>query len=345
MWIVNQANGARPGQRPGRTGAEENSIIGESAGLLSAKALARRVATDDIPVLILGETGTGKELLANYIHDRSERSGYLVDVDCGALPEELVESLLFGHKRGAFTGAVNHAKGLLVEADGGSLFLDELANLSLSGQAKLLRVLESGEVRRVGGSRARAVNFRVIATAQGSLAQRVRAEEFRQDLLQRIAGVVIELPTLAARIDDIPLLADHFALRKGLQVTTGGKDYLQDQDWPGNIRQLKWTISRGGLFHTDGWIDRNAVQRALETGPKLIIPSNERDDDRPTTTSLIAVCRHHRGNADRIAETLGIGRSTLYRRLRAEGLSLRQFRRAAETADASPGSGPRAIDR
>jgi len=313
--------------------ASNGAIIGESPELIAAMALAREVAEMDIPVLILGETGTGKELLASYIHGHSERPGHLVDVDCGAIPEDLIESLLFGHVRGAFTGAVKHARGLLAEADGGSLLLDELANLPLMGQSKLLRVLETGEVRRVGGRRSRSVDFRIIATAQGSLAARVRSGHFRADLLQRVAGVVIELPNLAARVHDIALLADHFAGRRDLRVTQDAKDFLSDQEWPGNVRQLKWTITRGVLFERgDGWIDRKAVESALQTGPRLILrdPDSGRGDSGVGPASLLAVCRQFEGDPDLIARALGIGRSTLYRRLKEEGLALRRFRSGAE---------------
>jgi DNA-binding NtrC family response regulator len=312
----------------------EDAIVGQSAPLIAAKVLARQVAPIQIPVLIMGETGTGKELLANYIHEHSGCRGHLIEVDCGALPEDLTESLLFGHQKGAFTGAVSDTPGLLLQARGGSLLLDELANLPRTGQAKLLRVLETGEVRRVGASTSRAVSFRLIATAQPSLADHVRAGAFRQDLLQRVAGMVIELPSLGQRLDDVPLLASHFAARRTFGITDDAIDFLMEQEWPGNVRQLRWTVTRGGLFESDGWIDRNAIKRAIATGPRLVVPETGQAR-RTSAVALASVCRHHAGDPDRIAEVLGVSRSTLYRRLKDEGLSLRKFRRAARAVDSS----------
>lgn len=308
--------------------APRGSIVGEAPELVAATTLARRVAPMDIPVLIVGETGTGKELLANFIHGHSERAGPLVDVDCGAIPSDLMEALLFGHARGAFTGAIRQAKGLLVAADGGTLLLDEMANLPLAGQAKLLRVLESGRVRQVGGSDSRQVDFRIVATAQGALGGSVRSGGFRQDLFQRVAGVVIELPSLAARNSDIPLLADHFAALRKLQLTEDGKDFLREQAWPGNVRQLKWTITRSGLFaQGDGSVDRAALERALETGPGLVLRrAGDHTNGHGTSHTLAALCRRHAGDVDRIAEDLGIGRSTLYRRVKRAGIDLGRFR-------------------
>ncbi|MEM7417913.1 MAG: sigma 54-interacting transcriptional regulator [Gemmatimonadota bacterium] len=306
-------------------------LIGTSSKLLAAKELARTIARTEIPVLILGDTGTGKELLAQYIHDRSGRRGHLVDVDCGALPDDLMEALLFGHKRGAFTGAVANARGLIVEAHNGTLFLDELGSLRERGQAKLLRVLETGEVRRVGEAQSRRVDFRVVATAQESIAGRIQSGAFREDLVQRVAGVVIRLPSLADRVEDIPLLAKSFAERKGAQITPDATAFLAEQRWPGNVRQLKWTVSRCALFAPGGRIDTAAVRAAMESGPRSF-GSSVVDASEESVAELKAMCRHHRGDADRIAESMGIGRSTLYRRLKDAGLSLRTFKRRAGMA-------------
>lgn len=314
--------GASLNGRDGRHQGDE--IVGQSPLILAAKSLARHVAPMNIPVLIVGETGTGKELLASYIHEHSGRDGHFIDVDCGAIPEELVESLLFGHQRGAFTGAVADTTGLLVQADGGSLFLDELASLPLSGQAKLLRVLETGRVRSIGASATRTTSFRVIATAQQSLGDKVREGAFRNDLLQRVAGLVIEVPSLAARQDDIPILATHFAACAELRLTHDATAFLIEQPWPGNVRQLKSAIARGALFQTDGQIDLSAVRQAVATGPRLVV--DEAASQPGSRMSLAALCRHHEGDVDRIAEAMGVSRATAYRRLASEGLSLRAFR-------------------
>lgn len=317
-------DGSAP-ERPSGKPSVEDVIVGGDPRILAAKDLARRVARTSVPVLIVGETGTGKELLAHYIHGHSGRPGHLVDVDCGALPDDLIEGLLFGHRRGAFTGAVNHSRGLIAEADQGTLLLDELSSMPIRGQAKLLRVLETGRVRRVGDARAREVTFRVVATAQRSLSRQVAEGLFRADLAQRVAGVVIELPSLAQRVDDVPALVAHFAGLRGLTVEKTAVDFLASQPWPGNVRQLKWTITRCGFFAEDGAVGLSAVQGALETGLSVL---TQPPSAHPGSSAreLVSLCRKYRGDGDRIAEAMGVGRATMYRRLREHGLSLRRFR-------------------
>lgn len=303
-----------------------DAIIGQSPSLLAAIDLARRVSGTDIPVLVLGETGTGKELIAELIHRVSPREGPLVDVDCGAIPDDLMESLLFGHARGAFTGAVATRPGLIEQAAGGSLLLDELSNLPQRGQSRLLRVLDTGRVRRVGSSRSKAVDFRVLATAQPSLIDAVSGGGFREDLVQRVAGVVIELPPLSKRTADIPLLAQSFAGRRGFEISEAACSLLMEQPWPGNIRQLKWTMARTGFFSTDGVADVRAVRQALSTGAHVL----SHEDSEDETAVLAALCRRYSGDPSAIAEALGVARATLYRRLRGAGLSLREFQAARE---------------
>jgi DNA-binding NtrC family response regulator len=307
------------------------SIVGSSPGLLAAVELATRVAPTNMPVLIVGETGTGKELLAQLIHELSGRDGLLVPIDCGTLPEELVESLLFGHRRGAFTGAFEHVRGLIAEADHGTLFLDELGSLSARGQAKLLRVLETGAVRRVGDVRSRIVGFRLVATAQPALSRMLVDGHFRDDLVQRVAGVVIELPALRERGEDVLLLARHFAEAEGLVLEEEAAAMLATRDWRGNVRELKSMVLRSALFATGQTIDRRAVAIAVQVGLAGLGNGGAGVDETAGVAALSAICRRCGGDPDLVAQALGTSRSGMYRRLKRAGLRLETFR------DAGPG--------
>lgn len=309
-------------------------IIGASSGILAAVKMAEQIAPTNIPVLIMGETGTGKELFARHIHSRSGREGDLVCVDCGALPDELAESLLFGHDRGAFTGAVKQSLGLIAEAHLGTLFLDELGSLPIAGQAKLLRVLESGEVRRLGASSTQPAEFRLIATVQDDFPLLLQTGCFRRDLLQRVAGVIIRLPRLDDRAGDTVVLARHFARQAGVSLTPDAVDLLESRSWPGNVRELRWAIARSALFAKSGRIEAQDVQHALELGPQAILsPRNDEADVHERLRHLRAACEKHYGDPKRVATSLGIGRSTLYRWLGEASLNLADFRRVG-TADA-----------
>jgi len=307
-------------------------IIGSSPAVVSAVALARHAAITDIPVLIVGETGTGKELLARLVHHASGRAGDLVAVDCGALPEDLMESLLFGHRRGAFTGAVEHSRGLICDADQGTLFMDELGSLSHRGQSKLLRVLETGVVRRVGESRSQMVGFRLVATAQKGLGDRVREGTFREDLMQRVAGIVIRLPSLRERGNDVSMLARHFAVTAGAELEDAAVELLSQRAWPGNVRELKWTVTRGALFAKEGRIDEAAINMALKMGPDQLDADGTHRAGEVDVLALRTLCKTHGGDADRVAQAMGVGRSTLYRHLRRAGISLHDFRRSVASA-------------
>jgi two-component system, NtrC family, response regulator HydG len=228
-------------------------IIGTSDALEEVLSVVERVARADVPVLITGETGTGKSLLARTIHGQSERaSGPFVTVNCAALPEALLESELFGHVKGAFTGATRDRSGLLVEASSGTLFLDEIAEMSPSLQAKLLDVIERLHIRAVGGTQERQVDVRIIAATHRDLAERVRAGAFREDLRYRLDLVPIELPPLRRRREDLPLLAEHFlqearARHPSSPVERLGRDALDrmtEYDWPGNVRELAHAVER-----------------------------------------------------------------------------------------------------
>lgn len=304
----------------------EIGIVGSAPSILACVDLARRFAVSSIPVLLVGETGTGKELLASLVHKESGRSGEFIDVDCGALPDDLTEGLLFGHKRGAFTGAYEHTRGLIESADQGSLFLDEIASLSLAAQRKLLRVLETEEVRRIGASRSRRVDFRLIAAAQTDIGARVADGSFRLDLFQRVAGAVIQIPPLSRRLADVIVLARHFARRVGKSLAPDAEESLVSRSWPGNVRELRWVVERAALLTRSHEIDRNSLRESLASGGTAILECSGPASTEAFHSELRAACLAHGGDPDLIAGALGVGRSTLYRRLREAGLRLRDFR-------------------
>lgn len=299
-------------------------LVGRSPALMAVVEVVRRVAPTKLPVLIVGDTGTGKELLARLVHRWSGRRGELMDLDCGSLPGDLIESLLFGHKRGAFTGATHDSTGAIEEADAGTLFLDELGSLPERGQAKLLRVLETGRIRRLGGTRSRSVDFRVVATMQEDVSELLRAGRFRPDLMQRVAGAVVRVPPLAERTADIPSLARYFARRHQLDLEPGAATILSSRAWPGNVRELRWTMERAALFAEGGTVGPRALREALDLGPRNLLAEGNGSLSR--RAELRAACRMHGGCAEDIADSLGIGRSTLYRWLKEEGLALRAFK-------------------
>ncbi len=299
-------------------------IVGVSTAMRRAAALAERYARTRLPILVVGATGTGKELLAQHIHERSGRPGPLVDVNCAALPHDMVESLLFGHQRGAFTGAVATSVGHVERSDGGTLFLDELASLVPEGQGKLLRVLETAEVQRLGAGAKRRVDLRVVSAVQDDIGSALERGRFRRDLYQRVAGVVIELPPLTQRPEDVVPLAKHFAGLLGRRLEPGVERVLLNYSWPGNVRELRTAIERAGELAENGILPPAAVAEAIELGALA----------SPTTASvigdeaaLLATCKAQGWHAGRITTTLGISRTTLHRRLRELGISLRRTKK------------------
>ncbi|HEU4533243.1 MAG TPA: sigma-54 dependent transcriptional regulator, partial [Polyangiaceae bacterium] len=223
-------------------------LLGAAPPFVAARELAERAAWADVPVLVTGASGTGKEVLARYVHAQSRRaSGPFVAVNCGAISPALLESTLFGHKKGSFTGAVGDAKGLFAEASGGTLFLDEIGDLALELQVKLLRALETGEVLPVGASRPLAVDVRIVSATHRPLADMVQKGQFREDLYWRVRGIEVELPPLAERPGDVLLLAQHFlnqarALAPGRappRLSPGAQRCLEAHAWPGNLRELR----------------------------------------------------------------------------------------------------------
>lgn len=310
-------------------------IVGECAAVRRAIALARRFAATPLPVLIVGPTGTGKELFAQHIHAWSGRGGALVDVNCGALPRDLIEGLLFGHRRGIFTGATETTCGLLEAADGGTLFLDELGNLSLEAQAKLLRALETNEVRRVGDTASRRLDLRVVCAVPTPLTAEIEGGAFRPELYQRVAGVVIALPPLCTRGDDVRLLGRHFAAAHGQRLAPSAEQLLGSYSWPGNVRELAAVVSRAAWLATGAVLDAEIVAEAIALGAT---PGDAdaggatglADGDGRVRRDLLEVCETHGWHAASVAAALAVSRATLYRRLNELGISLRAGRRNSQ---------------
>lgn len=228
------------------------NIIGESKAIKDIKAMIEKVAPTEARVLITGNNGSGKELVARWLHEKSNRAnGPLVEVNCAAIPSELIESELFGHEKGAFTSAVAQRKGKFEQAEGGTIFLDEIGDMSLSAQAKVLRALQESKISRVGGDREIKVNVRVIAATNKDLKKEIAAGNFREDLFHRLSVIVIHVPSLNDRLDDIPILAEHFlnliCTENGMPVKTISNDAikeLQKKNWTGNIREFRNVIER-----------------------------------------------------------------------------------------------------
>ncbi len=310
-------------------------IIGACGGIRRAVDLARRFAPTPLPILVVGPTGTGKELFAQHIHAWSGRRGALVDVNCGALPRDLMEGLLFGHRRGIFTGATETTSGLLEAAHGGTLYLDELGNLPFDAQGKLLRVLETGEVRRLGETEKRRTDFRIVCAAQTPLAAEVASGAFRLELLQRVAGVVIELPPLSERGEDVVLLAHHFAAAHNQVIAAEAERVLFSYGWPGNVRELFAAVSRALWLAGDAVVNADVIREAIGLGAGLASSGNrpvpDPDPDLARARSrLVEVCEMHAWQADQVAAFLRISRATLYRRLGELGISLRHLRKVSQ---------------
>ncbi len=302
--------------------------------------LVSRMGRSRFPALILGETGTGKEVVARAIHGMEAR-GHFVVVDCSSLVGPLMESELFGYAKGAFTGAHTQKLGLLDAANGGTAFFDEIGELPLDMQMKLLRVLQEKEYRAVGALAQRSSNFRVIAATNRDLAAEVEARRFRQDLFYRLNVMRVRLAPLRERKDDIPALVEHFLGRygNGHRVPDEVMKSLQDYDWPGNIRELEHTVQQMVAMNSGPWIgsadlpttllNRNR-ERALDTSPSLgnlqahlasypapqaITPLAEVEK-----TAILNAIDYTKGDRTVAAAMLGIGRTTLYRKLKEYGL-------------------------
>jgi transcriptional regulator with PAS, ATPase and Fis domain len=289
--------------------------------LIALLATMRRVAASDVSVLVRGESGTGKELFARAIHAESARaSGPFVAVNCAALTPGLLESELFGHVRGAFTGAVSDRRGLFEEAHGGTLFLDEVGELPLEVQAKLLRVLEAGEVTRVGSARPTPVDVRIVAATHRSLRAMVRAGTFREDLMYRLRVVPLFLPALRERITDVPVLIEHFLARRGGQrrkVAPDAMRALLEHRWPGNVRELRNVVDYALAVSAGPTVTRADLPPELRDPSSDTVPAGPGAGEAARIRAALAACGGHVGKA---AEMLGMSRPTFWRKRRKHGL-------------------------
>ena len=293
-------------------------LVFASSATMRVVELACQIARADVPVLITGPNGAGKERIADIIQaNSSARDGPFVTVNCGALPSELIEAELFGAEPGAYTGASNRAReGRFEIADGGTLFLDEIGNLPLAGQAKLLRVLESGQFERLGSSKTRKVTVRVISATNADVPAMIREGRFREDLLYRLNVIELRLPPLAERNDDILPLAEHF-LDGAARLEDGARAALLRHSWPGNVRELKNAIQRAGLLCQDGVITERDLGLASTRGNNGRIASDA-EPDRPT---IEATLKNTRGVISQAAAELGLSRQALYRRMDKLGIA------------------------
>jgi DNA-binding NtrC family response regulator len=307
-------------------GNSEPQVIGESVAMQEALAIARRVASSDAPVLITGENGTGKSLLARLVHDWSGRSARsLIEVNIGALPEGVFESEMFGHVRGAFTDARQERTGRVELADGGTLFLDEVGNLPAAQQAKLLRVLESGQYEPVGSSRTRKADVRLVSATNADLNRLVSEGRFRQDLLFRINMVEIHVPPLRQRTADILPLATAAlvdAARRYRRDTQGfdpaAARALVSYAWPGNVRELRNVIERAVLLAPSPSIQAADLRlAAVDASPPTLEDMSLEDAERAL---IRAALRRHAGSANAAAQALGLSRSAMYRRMEKLGI-------------------------
>ncbi|HMP79897.1 MAG TPA: sigma-54 dependent transcriptional regulator [Pirellulaceae bacterium] len=304
-------------------------MLGEHPSIKAIKSLISKLAPTDSTVLVTGETGTGKELVARAIHQQSLRvDGPFLAVNCGALPENLIESELFGHRKGAFTGADEHRAGLFSVADRGTLFLDEIGELPLALQAKLLRVLESGEVRRVGDNQPSRVDVRLVCATHRDLDEMVERGQFRRDLMYRINKLLIEVPPLRKRPEDIPLLARQFlnrhlpaAQHHPQPITSAACQLLSQHDWPGNVRELANVMEHAAILCDSLPIDVEHLPAQFSNPLAARAPRREALTLREIESRAIhaALDRHH-GNKTAAAQELGISVKTLYNKLSQEAL-------------------------
>ncbi|SFP87662.1 sigma-54-dependent transcriptional regulator [Sphingomonas rubra] len=320
-----------------------DEIVGSSPDFRAALAIAAKAARARVPVLIEGEHGVGKEVMAEAIHAASPRSRRpMVRINCGALPRNLIESELFGHERGAFTGAFERKIGRLQEADGSTVFLDEVGEIPVDAQVKLLRMIQTGEVQPLGSRHSRTVDVRVIAAADGGLAAEVAEGRFREDLFHRLNVVPVTIPPLRERAGDVPALARHLLARiarqpglRALGITDDALQLLGEYDWPGNVRQLGNALFRAAVLCEGDALTRAdfpqiaalggrreaSVAAATAGGITLYRPDGNLRPLEDIEADVIRLAiGHYRGRMTEVARRLGIGRSTLYRKLGELGI-------------------------
>ncbi|MEZ5401203.1 MAG: sigma-54 dependent transcriptional regulator [Bryobacteraceae bacterium] len=321
-----------------RRRAGKHELVWVAPAMDRVMAQVARVAASETRVCILGETGTGKELIAREIHNRSGRArGPFVTLNCAAVPAELIESELFGHEKGSFTGAAARHAGKFEQAHQGTLFLDEIGDMPLAMQAKLLRVLEEGEVERVGGGKPITVNVRVVVATHRDLEALVRTGEFRQDLYHRVYVFPLTLPPLRARAGDLPVLLEHFAARisdqngwKTKLFETAAVDLLARYDWPGNVRELRNVVERL-LLLADRTVDAESVRLALPALDDAQEPDGESPADgslaervqRFERAAILGELRRNEFHMARTARALGLERSHLYKKCQQHAIDFR----------------------
>lgn len=310
-----------------------NDYIGEHPLVRELLDQCRQAASTSYPVLLTGETGTGKEILAGAIHSAAFSSGHApyVKLNCTAIPDNLLESELFGHEKGAFTGAVSTKKGKFELAGGGSILLDEIGEMDLKMQSKLLRVLEEKEFERLGGTRMLVMDTRVIASTNADLPSLCQQGKFRSDLYYRLSTIEIRVPPLRERLSDIPRLVEHFVQQESLpaRFSEDAMDALMAYSWPGNVRQLRNIVLRLGINAGGQTIDRAKIEAALQTSPRPPVspvpapapvrPASGRMEEleRAAIESALSECGHNQTEA---ARRLGMGRTTLYRKMKKFGI-------------------------
>ncbi len=311
-----------------------SNLVGRALNFLRVLDLAGRVSATDASVLITGESGAGKELIAEAIHRNSERKeGPFIKVNLGGISAALFESEMFGHVKGAFTDARYDRKGRFELAEGGTIFLDEIGDLDLSAQVKMLRVLQDRTYEPLGSSRSRTANVRVISATNRNLAEMVSRGEFREDLLYRLNLIALHAPPLRERVEDIALLAQHFLQNLGkvyrrpnLNLSAEALQWLQHHPWPGNVRQLRHVIERTVLLHGKDTLAAADFMQALE-----MQPATSEKDPLPSVGSMTLddmekamiekAMKHHAGNISKVAEALGLSRAALYRRFEKFGIT------------------------
>ena len=322
----------------------KHEIVWQGAAMQRLMAQLDRVATSETRVCILGETGTGKELVARTIHERSSRaSGAFVTLNCAAVPAELIESELFGHEKGSFTGAAGRHIGKFEQADHGTIFLDEIGDMPLAMQAKLLRVLEEGEVERIGGDKPFAVDVRVVVATHRDLQARVREDKFRQDLFHRIYVFPLTLPPLRERREDISALVSHFAAQvsaqngwKAIPFSPEAMEALHSHTWPGNVRELRNMVERLMLLATNGQVDLATVEIAMPKGSAGASPTFSAGPlaarvDAFEREVILAELKRSHSNVSLAAKSLGLERSHFYKKAEQLGIDLRAMRREQES--------------
>jgi transcriptional regulator with PAS, ATPase and Fis domain len=325
------ARAAKRKEVPAATDDAPFGLIGGSAHVRKLVSTIRRVAASDVPVLIEGETGSGKELVARGIHDSSaRRERPFIVVNCGAISPELIESELFGHEKGAFTGATAQRKGAFELANGGTIFLDEIGELPLALQPKLLRALEQKEIKRVGGNDLLLADVRILAATNRNLREESARKSFREDLYFRIGAITVPIPPLRDRREDVAPIALHFL--SGMGAHTSGSvpalspaalDTLISHDWPGNVRELRNAIQRAVVMADSGELagpDFSFLHEASTTGEESEIPPGLSRWEQAERTNILAELARQVGNKTKTARELGIAKSTLFEKLKKYGI-------------------------